>query len=93
MKIDKSNPILVTGATGYIASWIIKMLIEEGHTVHGTVRSLQKKEKYSHLSEIDKSGKGTLKLFEADLLEDDSFKEAMQSCELVIHTASPFFVQ
>ena len=91
--VNKEKPILVTGATGYIASWIIKLLVDDGYTVHGTVRSLANKDKYAHLSEIDKSGDGNLKLFEADLLDEGSFKEAMLDCELVIHTASPFFIQ
>ncbi|HCB38252.1 MAG TPA: diaminohydroxyphosphoribosylaminopyrimidine deaminase, partial [Gammaproteobacteria bacterium] len=37
--IDKTKPVLVTGASGYIANWIIKYLLEEGCTVHGTVRN------------------------------------------------------
>jgi len=91
--IDKNKPILVTGATGYIASWIIKYLIEEGYSVHGTVRSLANKDKIAHLEEISEQGKGTLQLFESDLLKPGSFNKAMQNCELVLHTASPFFVQ
>ena len=88
--IDKSKPVLVTGATGYLASWIVKQLLDEGYTVHGTVRSLTKKEKYEPLLKIEEAGKGNLKLFEADLLDDHSFESAMEGCELVIHTASPF---
>lgn len=91
--IDKTKPVLVTGATGYIASWIVKYLVEYGYIVHGTVRTLSNKEKYAHLLEIDKGEKGKLKLFEADLLKAGSFEEAMKTCELVIHSASPFFVQ
>lgn len=45
----KERPILVTGATGYLASWIIKYLLETGHNVRGTVRSLAKKDKYEKL--------------------------------------------
>ncbi len=91
--IDKSKPVLVTGATGYIASWIIKYLIDEGFMVNGTVRNLTNKDKIAHLKEIGKKRKGNLQLFEADLLKPGSFSKAMQNCELVIHTASPFFVQ
>ena len=91
--IDKNKPILVTGASGYIASWIIKLLIDDGYSVHGTVRSLDQKEKIAHLLELDKNAHGKLTLFEADLLEEESFSKAMAGCELVIHTASPFFVQ
>jgi nucleoside-diphosphate-sugar epimerase len=91
--IDKKKPVLVTGATGYIASWIIKYLIDEGYSVHGTVRNLNNKDKIAHLKDIGKKRKGKLQLFESDLLKPGSFDKAMQDCELVIHTASPFFVQ
>ncbi len=91
--IDKEKPILVTGATGYIASWIIKYLVDDGYTVHGTVRNTSNKEKHEHLLNIDKEGNGKLLLFEADLLKENSFVEAMKGCELVIHTASPFIIQ
>ena len=29
-EIDKTKPVLVTGGSGYIASWTIKMLLENG---------------------------------------------------------------
>jgi nucleoside-diphosphate-sugar epimerase len=29
-EIDKTKPVLVTGDSGYIASWTIKMLLEDG---------------------------------------------------------------
>lgn len=28
----------VTGATGYIGSWLVKSLLQKGYRVHGTVR-------------------------------------------------------
>lgn len=84
----KNNPVLVTGATGYMASWIIKYLLEEGYTVHATVRNLKDKAKYAHLTTL--KNYGNLKLFEADLLRESSFKTAMEGCSIVIHTASPF---
>jgi len=34
MNIDKTTPVLVTGATGYVAGWLVKKLLEEGMTVH-----------------------------------------------------------
>ena len=84
------TPILVTGISGYIASWIVKLLLEEGLTVHGTVRDITKTEKYQHLLDIEKASNGTLKVFEADLLDKGSFEKGMINCEIVIHTASPF---
>lgn len=88
--VDKERPVLVTGASGYIASWIVRFLLEEGHEVHATVRDKHKPEKVGHLTEIAQREAGTLHLFEADLLQPGSFTEAMKGCGLVIHTASPF---
>ena len=92
--IDKTKPILVTGASGYIANWIVKYLLEEGCTVHGTVRDLNSEKSVGPLHKIEADvAKGKLKLFKADLLDQGSFDAAMQGCEVVIHTASPFLVR
>lgn len=92
-EINTSKPILVTGASGFIASWIVKYLLEGGYTVHGTVRDKSNAQKVQHLLKMDEDAPGYLKLFEADLLHQGAFAEAMQGCELVIHTASPFQTQ
>jgi nucleoside-diphosphate-sugar epimerase len=93
MKVmDKSMPVMVTGGTGYLASWIIKMLLEEGINVNATVRDPLDVQKVEHLTALTKASAGKLKLFKADLLDFGSFDEPMQGCELVIHTASPFFI-
>lgn len=84
------SPVLVTGATGYVAGWLIKRLLEEGKTVHGTVRDLKNKSKVKHLLALEKKLPGTLKLFQADLLEEGAFDEAVKGCGIVFHTASPF---
>jgi len=34
--------VLVTGANGYIAMWIVRILLEQGYTVRGTVRTADK---------------------------------------------------
>lgn len=88
--IDKSKPVLVTGATGYIAGWIVKSLLEDGITVHAAVRNPNDKNKISHLDKIASESKGTIRYFKSDLLNDGSYLDAMRDCELVFHTASPF---
>ena len=90
MEIDKTKPVMVSGATGYVAGWLIKKLLEEGITVHATVRNPNKKEKLAHLDEIAAKTSGEIKYFKTDLLDQGSFAEAMKGCELVFHTASPF---
>ena len=90
--IDKSKPVMVTGANGYVASWLVRKLLDEGITVHAAVRNPDKKEKYKHLDELAASASGTIRYFKADLLEDGSYADAMKGCELVYHTASPYFL-
>ena len=34
--------VLVSGATGYIAAWVVQNLLERGYAVRGTVRSVAK---------------------------------------------------
>ncbi len=88
--IDKTKPVLVTGASGYVAGVLVKRLLSEGITVHATVRDINDVSKTYYLNQISQKLPGELKLFEADLLVKYSFEEAMEGCELVYHTASPF---
>ncbi len=85
-----SHTVMVTGASGYIAGWIVKDLLEAGHTVHATVRNPDKAKSVDHLKRLAESAPGTLKLFKADLLDADSFDAPMQGCDILMHTASPF---
>lgn len=88
--IDKTKPVLVTGATGYVAGWLIKGLLEDGITVHAAVRNPDDKKKIAHLDLIAAKSAGNILYFKSDLLTEGSYAEAMQGCELVFHTASPF---
>ncbi len=90
--INKNAPVLVTGASGYVAGWIIKFLLEEGYMVHATVRDPYKKSSTEHLQKIAETAPGQIRFFKADLLNNGDFEAAMQNCELVFHTASPFLL-
>ena len=91
--IDPASPVLVTGASGYLGSWTVRLLLEAGHTVYGTVRNPDKQTGLEHLHKLADTHPGKLTLFKADLLDDGSFDDAMSGCELVMHTASPFIVR
>ncbi|XP_039847662.1 phenylacetaldehyde reductase-like isoform X2 [Panicum virgatum] len=82
--------VCVTGAGGFIASWIVKLLLERGYTVRGTLRDPADPKKIGHLRALDGSAE-RLQLFKADLLEEGSFDAVVQGCECVFHTASPFY--
>lgn len=83
----------VTGAGGFVSTEIVYQLLELGWEVHGTVRSLEKTEKFSHLNDIaeqfaDKGGK--LVIHEADLLKQGSFDECIIGRDYVFHPATIF---
>lgn len=82
--------VLVTGGTGYIGAWVVKYLLDEGHTVRVTVRDKSKKVKTAPLEAVAEGSPGNLEFWEADLLKKGSFDEAMADCEIVYHLASPF---
>ena len=81
---------MITGATGYVAGWVVKQFLDEGYTLHLPVRDPNNSTKLSHLKKLEENSSGKLVFFKADLLEKDSYFESMQGCEIVIHTASPF---
>lgn len=90
MNIDTSKPVLVTGATGYVAGWIVKRLLEAGVSVHAAVRDPSDTGRLKHLNALAHGSSGSIRYFKADLLEPGSYAEAMRGCGIVFHTASPF---
>nr|XP_023881405.1 cinnamoyl-CoA reductase 1-like isoform X1 [Quercus suber] len=83
--------VCVTGASGYIASWLVKLLLQRGYTVKATVRDPNDPKKTDHLLALD-GAKERLKLFKANLLEEGSFDSVVDECVGVFHTASPVFL-
>nr|KJB13545.1 hypothetical protein B456_002G081300 [Gossypium raimondii] len=83
-EVAASPTCCVTGATGYIGSWLVKLLLERGYKVHATVRN---PEKALHLLQLWNGG-DRLRLFKADLLEEGSFDEAVKGCNGVFHVAA-----
>jgi dihydroflavonol-4-reductase len=81
---------MVTGATGYVAGWLVKKLLDEGFTVHASVRDPHNPEKLKYLNQIAERAPGKIKYFKADLLDEGSYAEAAIGCQVVFHTASPF---
>jgi nucleoside-diphosphate-sugar epimerase len=88
--IDKTKPVMVTGATGYVAGWLIGKLLDEGFTIHATVRDPGNRESLKYLDALAEKSIGKIRYFKADLLNEGAYDEGMMGCELVFHTASPF---
>lgn len=81
--------VLVTGATGYIASHIIHLLLENNYLVRGTVRSL-KNPKNEAIFSINPAKKDNIELVEAEILSTDNWDPIVAGCHYVMHVASPF---
>jgi dihydroflavonol-4-reductase len=79
--------VCVTGAAGFIASWIVAGLLQRGYRVRGTVRNLAKGA--PHLQKLD-VGVEHLELVEAELSDAKSFAAAVAGSACVFHTASPY---
>ncbi|KAJ7598455.1 D-lactaldehyde dehydrogenase [Mycena floridula] len=78
--------VLVTGVTGYVAVWLVSVLLKRGYSVRGTVRSLQKgkflKDKFASYG--DKFELVVVK----DMAAEGAFDEAVKGVDAVEHLAA-----
>ncbi|KAH6789283.1 hypothetical protein C2S51_004289 [Perilla frutescens var. frutescens] len=86
--MEKSVKVCVTGGAGYIASFLIKHLLERGYTVHATLRSLSDASKVGLLKGLG-DAETRLKLFEGDIYNPAEFAPAIHGCDFVFHIATP----
>ncbi|KAJ8629513.1 hypothetical protein MRB53_022836 [Persea americana] len=77
--------VCVTGANGFIGSWLVRTLLEKGYTVRGTC---QPRTPTTHLLSLPAADL-RLSLFEADLLDSAAIHAAVSGCSGVFHVASP----
>jgi nucleoside-diphosphate-sugar epimerase len=86
--ISPPAKILVTGANGYLATWVVKKYLEAGYSVRGAVRSLTKsaflKDKFAQYGD-----RFELVVVE-DITKDGAFDQAVKDVDAIAHTASPF---
>ncbi|KAI8553896.1 hypothetical protein RHMOL_Rhmol05G0052000 [Rhododendron molle] len=87
-KFESKGRVCVTGASGFVASWLIKRLLFSGYHVTGTVRDPGNEKKLEHLWRLE-GAKERLRLVRADLMEEGSFDDAIIGCDGVFHSASP----
>ncbi|CAM0909956.1 unnamed protein product [Alopecurus aequalis] len=86
MEAVARKSVCVTGAGGFIASWLVKLLLSEGHyTVDGP---RHRDAKNAHLKVLE-GAEEKLQLVMADLLNYDSIASAIAGCEAVFHVACP----
>lgn len=71
--------VFITGATGYIGNILALKLADANNKVHALVRNSAEAKKLNHPN---------IKLFEGNLNDIDSIKNAMDGCDQVFHLAS-----
>uniref|UniRef100_A0A1J3CZJ0 Cinnamoyl-CoA reductase 1 n=1 Tax=Noccaea caerulescens TaxID=107243 RepID=A0A1J3CZJ0_NOCCA len=82
--------VCVTGANGFIGSWIIRTLIENGYTkIHASIYPGSDPTHLLKLPGSDDTNNTEIKIFEADLLDSDAISRAIDGCAGVFHVASP----
>ncbi|GMY30505.1 dihydroflavonol 4-reductase [Fagus crenata] len=83
-----STRVCITGGSGFIGSWLVKKLLEKGHTVHATLRNQGDTSKVDLLKSFP-NAENNLVLFQADIYNPTEFEPAIEGCEYVFHVATP----
>lgn len=81
--------VLVTGGSGFIASWCVIGLLQQGHAVRTTVRSLDREGAVRAAIGKAVDPQDRLSFHAADLTADAGWDAAASGCDYVLHVASP----
>ncbi len=84
-----ADQVLVTGGSGFVASWCIVALLRRGYRVRTTVRSPAKQAAVRTAVMATGAPIEALTFATADLTSDAGWDAAMSGCTYVLHVASP----
>jgi len=87
--VQPPSTILVTGASGFIAAWIVLRLLEKGFNVIGTVRSEAKGQYLANLFAKEGYGNKFSYIIVDDITKPGIFDECVKYVDAVVHAASP----
>eukprot|EP00188_Purpureofilum_apyrenoidigerum_P002927 Plantae.Rhodophyta-Purpureofilum_apyrenoidigerum.ctg29736.p1 GENE.Plantae.Rhodophyta-Purpureofilum_apyrenoidigerum.ctg29736~~Plantae.Rhodophyta-Purpureofilum_apyrenoidigerum.ctg29736.p1 ORF type:complete len:346 (+),score=90.89 Plantae.Rhodophyta-Purpureofilum_apyrenoidigerum.ctg29736:57-1094(+) len=83
--------VLVTGGSGFIASYVVKEALDQGFAVRTTVRDKSNEDKCQYLNRLVEEGH-PLEIVQADVLDaPEKWEPIIEGAEFVLHVASPFY--
>jgi nucleoside-diphosphate-sugar epimerase len=90
-KIKPSDgPVAVTGASGYVGSYVVISLVKRGYTVRACLRDPNNPLKTDHLLALNKANyPGHVDIFSANLLNEGSYDIPFANCRAVLHAGTP----
>ena len=84
--------VLVTGGSGFIGSWCVIGLLQQGYTVRTTVRSLGRESAVRAAIGKVVDPQDRLSFHAAELTADAGWAAAASGCDYLLHVASPVAV-
>ncbi|KAK7472041.1 hypothetical protein VKT23_000152 [Stygiomarasmius scandens] len=89
--VPVGSKVLVTGANGFIAIWLVQYLLERGYIVRGTVRSEEKAKFLRNL--FAGYGERFETVIVSDITEEGAFDDAVKGIDAIEHIASPLHLK
>ncbi|MDP1607519.1 MAG: NAD-dependent epimerase/dehydratase family protein [Rhodocyclaceae bacterium] len=90
--MSRQETVLVTGGSGYIGSWCVIALLQQGYTVRTTVRNLAREGAVRAAIGKVVDPQDRLGFHAADLTSDAGWDAAANGCDYVLHVASPIAI-
>jgi dihydroflavonol-4-reductase len=90
--MSERGTVLVSGGSGYIGSWCVIALLEQGYTVRTTVRDLKRESEVRAMVAKQVDPGNRLSVHAANLSSDEGWATAAEGAEYVLHVASPLGV-
>jgi len=81
--------VLVTGASGYVGTWITYKLLKKGYHVRAGVRDINDTNKVAHLKTMIPEVADHVTLVPIDIEKHQGLEEAVRGCTYIVHAALP----
>ncbi len=90
--MSERGTVMVSGGSGYIGSWCVIALLQQGYTVRTTVRDLRREGEVRAMVATQVDAGNRLSVHAANLSSDEGWAAAIDGAEHVLHIASPLGV-